>query len=67
MAMTHNKESDSLARSSLVEAAAIITLVGPTWRIFKGGRKFKDYQNHRGASIHYIFASAAFWQEAEFR
>jgi hypothetical protein len=54
----HTTESDSLARSSLIEAAAIVTLVGPTWRILKGGSKFQDYLRHRGASIHYIFVAS---------
>ena len=51
-------ERDSLARSSLIEAIGIITLVEPTWRIFRYGTGFKDYLYHRGAAIHYVFVSS---------
>ncbi len=51
-------ERESLARSSLVEAIGIITLVRPTWRIFRYGMGFEDYLRHRGAAIHYVFVSS---------
>jgi hypothetical protein len=54
----HHGESDSLARTSLIEAVGIITLVLPTWRMFRGGMKFQNWLHQRGAAIHYVFATS---------
>jgi uncharacterized membrane protein len=50
-------ESGALARTSLIEAVGIITLVLPTWRMSRRGMKFQNWLQQRGAAIHYVFAT----------
>jgi hypothetical protein len=54
----HHDENDSLARTSMIEAVGIITLVLPTWAMFRRGMKFQNWLHHRGAAIHYVFATS---------
>jgi hypothetical protein len=52
------EERDSIAKSSLVEALGVITLVGPLGRMFWFGRKFGDFRTNRARAVHFVFSGA---------